>query len=455
MTQQAPFDFQPTLTGRTITLRPLREADLEPLYATASDPLIWELHPDPLRYQREAFESRYFSGALDAGSALVAIDNSTDEILGCSRYYEWDPVAEEVAIGFTFLARSRWGGATNREMKTLMLDHAFKWARRVWFHIGKDNYRSRRGTEKVGAHFSHEAQKEINGKTTDYVFYYIDRPPVAVAEVLAFSQRIARQAGALMLAELQRGDGPAEHFKHAGQELVTEADIKTDKLICDAIRAAYPGHQILAEESAPDLEKISQLQGPLWIIDPIDGTVNYAHGHQHSAVSIAWLVDGVLQSGVVYNPYSDEMFAATKGHGATLNEQPIHVADKTDLRRALFATGFPYIKNDMPRLIRRVGIMLEHCADLRRMGSAALDICWVAAGRLDVYYENLSVWDFAAAQLIAIEAGARYGHFLPVPDGVSPVFHNKAILVSNATLYGKTKELLLRVESPEPSGQTR
>ncbi|MEX2333302.1 MAG: inositol monophosphatase family protein, partial [Pseudohongiella sp.] len=408
MTQQQAFDFQPTLKGRTITLRPLCEDDLEPLYAAASDPMIWELHPDPERYQREAFEARYFSGALASGSALVAIDNATGDIVGCSRYYEWDPVAEEVAIGFTFLARSRWGGATNREMKTLMLDHAFQWARRVWFHIGKDNKRSRRGTEKVGAQFSHETQKEINGQVLDYAYYFIDRPPVPVDEVLAFSKQIAREAGALMLAELRRGNGPTAHFKHAGQELVTEADIKADTLICDAIRARYPGHQILAEESAPDLAQLSQLEGPLWVIDPIDGTVNYAHGHQHSAVSIAWLVDGVLQTGVVYNPYSDEMFSAAKGQGATLNDQPIQVAQKTELRRALFATGFPYIKNDMELLIRRVGLMLTHCADLRRMGSAALDICWVAAGRLDVYYENLSVWDFAAAQLIAIEAGARY-----------------------------------------------
>ncbi|KKO06940.1 inositol monophosphatase family protein [Pseudohongiella sp.] len=446
MTQHEAFEFQPILTGRTITLRPLRDSDLESLYAAASDPLIWELHPDPERYQREAFESRYFSGALDSGSALVAIDNANGDIVGCSRYYEWDPVAEEVAIGFTFLARSRWGGATNREMKTLMLDHAFKWARRVWFHIGSDNRRSRRGTEKVGARFSHETQKEINGQVQDYAYYFIDRPPVAPSEVLAFSEKIAREAGALMLAELRRGDGPAEHFKHAGQELVTEADIKADNLICDAIRARFPGHQILAEESAPDLSQLSQSTGPLWVIDPIDGTVNYAHGHQHSAVSIAWLVDGVLQTGVVYNPYNDEMFSAAKGQGANLNGRPIHVAQKTDLRRALFATGFPYIKSDMARLVRRLDVMLTHCADLRRMGSAALDICWVAAGRLDVYYENLSVWDFAAAQLIAIEAGARYGHFLPVPEGVSPVFHNKNILVSNDTLYTKVKDVLLQAE---------
>src|SRR5690606_18517174 len=107
-----------------------------------------------------------------------------------------------------------------------------------------------------------------------------------------------------------------------------------------------------------------------------------------------------------------------------LNGLPISVAQKTEIRRALFATGFPYEKSDMAPLVKRLGVMLSNCADLRRLGSAALDICWVAMGRLDIYYENLSVWDFAAAQLIAQEAGARYGHFQPVPENVRTVFHN-------------------------------
>ena len=267
-------------------------------------------------------------------------------------------------------------------------------------------------------------------------------------EVLAFSQAIARQAGALMLAELKRSGGPQQHYKQAGQELVTEADIKVDRLICEAIARHYPDHQILAEESAPDLSALSSTNTPLWIIDPIDGTVNYAHDHSHSAVSIAWLDGGQVQSAVVYNPFSDEMFSASRGDGAFLNDQKIRVGDKTDMRRVLFATGFPYIKEDMARLIRRLDIMLNHCADLRRIGSAALDICWVAMGRLDVYYENLSIWDFAAAQLIAQEAGARYGHFLPVPDGISPVFHNKNILVANPELFKQARQLLSSVEQP-------
>ena len=245
-----------------------------------------------------------------------------------------------------------------------------------------------------------------------------------------------------MLQELGRDGGPQAHYKQAGQELVTEADIKVDRLICDAIRQRFPGHQILAEESAPDLADVSRMDGPLWIIDPIDGTVNYAHRHLHSAVSIAYACGGELQSGVVYNPFVDEMFHAQRGQGAFLNEQPIGVGGKSELRRALFATGFPYDKSELDTLVQRIGIMLTHCADLRRIGTAALDICWVAMGRLDIYYENLSIWDFAAAQLIAVEAGARYGHFKPVPPDVSPVFHNRNILVANPALFDRVLELL-------------
>jgi len=265
--------------------------------------------------------------------------------------------------------------------------------------------------------------------------------------ILSFIQELARKAGELMLSEPGREGGLVSYYKKAGIELVTDADIKVDKLICDAIRARFPGHQILAEESAPDLVGLSQMAQPLWVIDPIDGTVNYAHDHGHSAVSIAFFDQGQLLVGVVFNPFSQEMFYATAGGGAFLNGTAIGVAQKTDMRRALFATGFPYEKHDLDPLIRRLGVMLQHCADLRRIGSAALDICWVAMGRLDIYYENLSVWDFAAAQLIAIEAGAQYGHFLPVPDGVSPVFHNQNILVANPVLFAITAQLLASLES--------
>lgn len=167
------FDAQPTLVGDTISLRPLSARDFEPLYAVASDPMIWAVHPDPLRYQRPAFE-QFFSVAMASRSALVVTDNASGEIVGSSRYYDWNPATREVAIGYTFLARSRWGGPTNLEMKRLMLGHAFRWAGVVWFHVGKQNLRSRRAMEKIGGAQAREERRQLNGVTQDYVVYRID-----------------------------------------------------------------------------------------------------------------------------------------------------------------------------------------------------------------------------------------------------------------------------------------
>lgn len=167
------FDAQPTLLGETLSLRPLAAADFAPLYAVASDPLIWSLHPEPLRYQRAVFE-QFFEAALDSRSALVVTDNASGEVVGSSRYYDWHPTRREVAIGYTFLARSRWGGATNLEMKRLMLGHAFRWVDVVWFHVGKRNLRSRRAMEKIGGVPAREERRELNGVAHRYVVYRID-----------------------------------------------------------------------------------------------------------------------------------------------------------------------------------------------------------------------------------------------------------------------------------------
>jgi RimJ/RimL family protein N-acetyltransferase len=171
--QSPTFDLQPTLVGQSISLRPVKEGDFEALFAVASDPLIWEQHPEPLRYQRAVFEG-FFAGALASGGALVVIDNRTGDIIGSSRYYEWKAATREVAIGYTFLARSYWGGAANAEMKRLMLQNAFRCADVVWFHVGKNNRRSRKAMEKIGGRLSHEARLESNGVLQDFVFYRID-----------------------------------------------------------------------------------------------------------------------------------------------------------------------------------------------------------------------------------------------------------------------------------------
>ena len=160
-----------------MSLRLVQAKDFDELHTAAADPLIWEQHPDPLRYEREAFRIRFFEPAVACKMAYAVVDNATGQLIGSSRYYEHDEAKREIAIGYTFLARSHWGGSANREMKQLMLDHAFaSGIERVWFHVGKSNMRSRKAMEKIGGQFSHEAVKETGGMKIDYVFFKIDNP---------------------------------------------------------------------------------------------------------------------------------------------------------------------------------------------------------------------------------------------------------------------------------------
>ena len=266
----------------------------------------------------------------------------------------------------------------------------------------------------------------------------------SMQDLLTFTQLLARETGELIVGE--RSSVPLTRNYKGGKELVTQADLKADKLICDRLKVAFPDHAILSEESSPQLQEVWNLSELVWIIDPIDGTVNYAHGHNQSAVSIAYCESGQITLGVVYNPFTNEMFHAVAGEGAYLNNTPIEVAGETELNRAIIATGFPYVKDDIAAMVERVGRVLTHCADIRRLGSAALDICWLAAGRLDGYYESLSLWDFAAARLIALEAGATCGHFSEVPVGIDPQFHARDLLIANPVLYPKLRELLSKNE---------
>ena len=145
-----PFDLQPILKGELLTLRPLRPEDFPELYAVASDPLIWEQHPANDRYKEEVFQA-FFRQALESGGALIAIDSHDGRVTGSSRFHGYDQEKSEIEIGWTFLARSHWGGAYNREMKQLMLRHAFKFVDSVIFLVGPRNLRSQRALEKIGA----------------------------------------------------------------------------------------------------------------------------------------------------------------------------------------------------------------------------------------------------------------------------------------------------------------
>ena len=144
-----PFDLQPTLKSEMLELRPLLPDDFEALYAVASDPLIWEQHPNSDRYKPDVFR-RFFDEALESGGALIAIDRKIDRVIGSSRFHGYDLERSEIEIGWTFLARSHWGGAYNGEMKRLMLSHAFKFVDNVIFSVGANNLRSQRAVEKIG-----------------------------------------------------------------------------------------------------------------------------------------------------------------------------------------------------------------------------------------------------------------------------------------------------------------
>ncbi len=147
-----PFELQPVLTGDLIELRPLREDDFPTLYAVASDPLIWEQHPESDRYTEPVFR-RFFRGGMESGGAFLVHDRKDGRVIGSSRYAGYDEASSEIEIGWTFLARSHWGGSHNREMKHLMLAHAFRFVRRVVFRVGPNNRRSQRALERIGASY--------------------------------------------------------------------------------------------------------------------------------------------------------------------------------------------------------------------------------------------------------------------------------------------------------------
>ncbi|MCE8002087.1 inositol monophosphatase family protein [Billgrantia ethanolica] len=257
---------------------------------------------------------------------------------------------------------------------------------------------------------------------------------------------IAREAGEKIVAA-RHGQAFNQQLKN-GQELVTDVDVAVDTLISERLEASLPGEQRLSEELAPDREVMSTAES-LWVIDPIDGTVNFAHGLRHVAVSIAWVSEGKTRLGVVHAPFLGETYTALYGQGVWCNGKPIHTSHRANLQRCLVATGFPYRRDSRPPLIRRLMAVLEHCQDVRRNGSAALDLCDVACGRLDAYYESVSPWDFAAGVLIAREAGARTGHLYPCPKGIPEDLYGENILVSAPEIHAELGDLLRAADANE------
>lgn len=169
------FPLQPTITNDLVRIQPLQPDDFEALYAAAADPLLWEQHPSRDRYKREVFET-FFAGALESGGAFLVLDAATNAVIGSSRYYEWNAESRTIAIGYTFICRSHWGGGYNRALKTLMLNHAFQYADQVLFYVGATNFRSRRAMEKLGGQLVAEQEVAYYGERSNpNVVYQIAR----------------------------------------------------------------------------------------------------------------------------------------------------------------------------------------------------------------------------------------------------------------------------------------
>jgi myo-inositol-1(or 4)-monophosphatase len=254
-----------------------------------------------------------------------------------------------------------------------------------------------------------------------------------MSNFLSIAQEAARKAGA-MLRENVNG---SRQISYKGEiNLVTEMDRQSEKTVVEHLIAAFPDHGILAEEEA----RFEDRSGFLWIIDPLDGTTNYAHGYPSFAVSIALERSGEIVLGVVYDPMRDETFWAETGRGAFLNGRQIRVSKTGSLIRSLLATGFPYDRvTSLDNNINYFTALLMASQEVRRSGSASLDLCSVAAGRLDGYWElKLHPWDVAAGSLIVREAGGVVSDF----SGTRFSIHDQEIVASNGVIHQRMIEVI-------------
>jgi myo-inositol-1(or 4)-monophosphatase len=261
---------------------------------------------------------------------------------------------------------------------------------------------------------------------------------------------IAHEAGGLVREAFPQTALTQVEFKGAVNP-VTEADMAAEALIIDRLRAAFPDHRVHAEESGGDDWR--DPGSPIWLIDPIDGTNNFAHGFPHIAISLALVVDGQPVVGVGYDPLRDELFAATAGGGATRNGEPIHVSAIERLADAFLATGFPYDRRTaVDNNVERLGHFLRRSQGVRRAGTAVLDMAYVACGRLDGFWELwLSPWDVAAAAFIVQEAGGTVSG----PDGSPDYVSAECIVVSNGLIHDEMLRVIKEgADAPHPDSDT-
>jgi myo-inositol-1(or 4)-monophosphatase len=259
----------------------------------------------------------------------------------------------------------------------------------------------------------------------------------ALNPMLNIAVKAARAAGAI----INRASLDLDILKvntKSPNDFVTEVDQAAEAAIIEILLTAYPGHGILAEESGR--EHGSRDSEYVWIIDPLDGTTNFIHGFPVYAVSIALAHRGVVQQAVVYDPARNDLFYASKGRGAFLNDRRLRVSRRTRMQDSLIGTGFPFRKGDnFRRYVKMFEEVMQHCAGLRRPGAAALDLCYVAAGYYDGFFETgLNPWDVAAGSLMITEAGGLIGNFTGEPD----YLFQRECVAGNPKIYGQLVQML-------------
>jgi myo-inositol-1(or 4)-monophosphatase len=253
--------------------------------------------------------------------------------------------------------------------------------------------------------------------------------------LLNFAIDVARDAGGVLVQRL----GSAKITNKGDIDLVTEADLASENLIIERIRSYYPQHAILAEESGETMLVGGKRSEWKWIIDPLDGTTNYAHGYPCFCVSVALEHNGTLEIGVIYDPVRDEMFAAERGNGATLNGRRIRVSEVEELKDAMLCTGFPYNVRERPDFTRDFANFTMAAQAVRRDGSAAIDLAYVACGRFDGFWEDgLSPWDIAAGMVLIEEARGKVTNFDNEPLSI----YTKKVLATNGLVHDAMRRVL-------------